>query len=190
MVNAAHRLGVETWEQCFLEFDAAQDRQTMYNVLSVCKTFHKAMSGSALLEEIDITSLKQVPQLVSYLIRRPAGIKLVKALKYKLHRKEEFMAPEHKVLHNLVPAVFLLEMLSSLRRLDDIPVSTETYDATLRALRDLPHLRKLSLHNFQVRYNLSRALFRALDLEDVHDLAQTKLESLYLEQYHAIPAAL
>ena len=170
----------------FLEFDSEEDKADMYSCLTVNKTLYAAMQGPALLEDITITRLSQLPQLLTVLMKSPARSKHVKCLRFSLFDTALDESPE-RLSHFLTPLPYLIRACSALRELHDPPILVEAYEDTLSAIRDCHSLNFLSTMDYDAAHS---HIVSCLDLTDVYSIARRRIRKLVLDNYDSIPACL
>lgn len=170
----------------FLEFDSEEDRADMYSCLTVNKTFFAAMQGPALLEDIKITHLSQLPQLLTVLMNSPARSKHIKYLRFGLVDTALDESPE-RLSHFLTPLPYLIRACSALQELYDPPILVRAYKDMVSAMAECNSLRCLSI----IDYDAARPhIVGCLALGDVYSIALGRMRMLILDNYHSIPTCL
>lgn len=144
-------LSIELWQNIFEHLDSEMDVCTMLDVMTVCKLFHSAMRHP-FLHSIVIFRSRQIPLLLAYLLRNPTHARLVKQLRFTdtviLNMVREDKVETARLVNELSPIPFLLQLLVELRGLHNLPLLIITARSYMDTIFSMMALSKLTALTF------------------------------------------
>lgn len=167
-------LSVELWQMIFYQFSSLDDMSTMLNCLTVCRLFHSYMVGPVFLDTIVISHTKQIPLLLTHLLKDPPRARYIRSLRFRLRMIDEDIDDEHEDLivlaSELASVPHLLQLATNLRALYNPPFLSAALDATMTSIQTRSKLKTLSLA-FPVELDLDTT--QCLDQEEAYALCNS-----------------
>ena len=178
------KLSTEVLQNVFYHFETA-DSKVMFDCLTVNKAFFAAMSGPALLADVNVQSISRIPQLVSYLGRNPRHAAHIRCLQFNLKPFRTQEADSN--CYGLSQVGRLLELTTRIRQLYDTPVYLPDKATVISAIHKLKYLTTFSSKIYTSAHSGPPTLSH-FSLQEIHTICQNNdnVCQLFFDRYQIV----
>lgn len=162
----------------------------MLNCLQVSKVFYAAMSGPAMLDNIQLQHSRQVPRLAAYLTDRPERARHIRVLQFQHDivncvPSDAGFSDLARWSHDFASIPLILQMTRQLTVLYNVPLLTTSFSTILSLIKNLPNLHSISALEREIYEIDDVNLFENSDLDEVSVLCRSmsSVRNLYLVDY-------